>query len=120
MGIQRAYKLLELQAVVNSLQWRLRLLPNFKRRILHLVGSHVVASITTKGRTSSYRLRKAVDKLTSLCVAGGIQLAIGCIATEDNPADIPSRWGSRRKIKLKSTARKGRDNEPGARLQKKF
>jgi hypothetical protein len=94
--------------VVNSLQWRLRSLPNFKKRVLHLVESQVVASIITKGRASSHRLRKAVDKLASLCIAGGIQFAVGYISTEDNPADIPSRWGSRERIRSKSIGRRGK------------
>ena len=28
-------------------------------------------------------------------MAGGIQLSVGYVATEENPADIPSRWGKR-------------------------
>ena len=80
--------LLELQAVVNALQWRLRSVSRFRHRVLHLVDSQVVASIVAKGRTSSFRLRKAVDKLSS--IAGGVQLAIGYVASEENPADIPS------------------------------
>jgi len=101
--------LLELQAVVNSLQWRLRSLAHFRRRVLHLVDSQVVASIVTKGRTSSFRLRKAVDKLAGLCVAGGVQLAIGYVATEENPADIPSRWAKRPRNKLKPTGKNERN-----------
>eukprot|EP00435_Cladocopium_sp_Y103_P073316 s88_g43.t1 len=67
---QTHINVLELQAVVNSLQWRLRSLHQFRKRVLHLVDSQVVASIITKGRTSSYRLQKAIAKLASLCVAG--------------------------------------------------
>ena len=53
---------LELQGVVNSLQWRLRRLANYRKRVLHLVDSQVVASVVAKGRTSSFRLRKSLQK----------------------------------------------------------
>ena len=106
--------LLELQAVVNALQWRLRSVSRFRHRVLHLVDSQVVASIVAKGRTSSFRLRKAVDKLASLCIAGGVHLAIGYIASEENPADIPSRWAKQPKSKLKRIGKKGKDSGPGS------
>ena len=90
---------LELQAVVNSLNWRLRKLGNHRKRVLHLVDSQVVASIVAKGRTSSFRLRKALQKLNQLLLASGIKLSIAYCHTTDNPADIPSRWADRKKIK---------------------
>ena len=86
---------LELQAVINSLDWRLRKLSNHRKRVLHLVDSQVVASIISKGRTSSFRLRKGIQKLNSLLLASGIKLAIAYCHTTDNPADIPSRWADR-------------------------
>ena len=90
---------LELQAVVNSLNWRLRKLGNHRKRVLHLVDSQVVASIVAKGCTSSFRLRKALQKLNQLLLASGIKLSIAYCHTTDNPADIPSRWADRKKIK---------------------
>ena len=83
---------LELQAVVNSIQWRLRKLKGQDRRVLHLVDSQVVASVIAKGRSSSYRLRKCLCKLNSLLIAGGLSLVISYVHTTDNPSDIPSRW----------------------------
>ena len=88
---------LELQGVVNSVQWRLRKLTNYRKRVLHLVDSQVVASVIAKGRTSSFRLRKSLQKLNSLLVTAGIQLSIGYCHTSENPADIPSRWCEREK-----------------------
>ena len=83
---------LELQAVVNSMQWRLRRTERFRKRVLHLVDNQVVASVLAKGRTSSQRLHKALNKLHALCLAGGLYLSIGYVNTHDNPSDIPSRW----------------------------
>ena len=85
---------LELQAVVNSLQWRLRKLTAHRKRVLHLVDSQVVASVVSKGRSSSFRLRKGLQRLNTLLLASGIRLSVGYIHTTDNPADIPSRWAS--------------------------
>ena len=92
---------LEMQAVVNGLRWRLRKLTHFRHRVLHLVDNQVVASVIAKGRSSSFRLRKSISKLTSLCVAGGLQLSVGYVATHDNPSDLPSRWADRPRRKWK-------------------
>lgn len=83
---------LELQAVINSIQWRLRRLKGQDRRVLHLVDSQVVASVIAKGRSSSYRLRKSLCKLNALLIAGGLSLVVSYVHTTDNPSDIPSRW----------------------------
>ena len=84
---------LELQAVLNAMQWRLRKTTGFRKRVLHLVNNQVVASVLSKGRTGSRRLHKALNKLNALCLAGGVYLSIGYINTHDNPSDVPSRWG---------------------------
>ena len=56
---------LEMQAVVNGMRWRLRKLSRFQHRILHLVDNQVVASVIAQGRSSSFRRRKSINKLTS-------------------------------------------------------
>ena len=104
---------LELQAVVHSMQWRLRKLNGFRNRVLHLVDNQVVASVITKGRSSSFRLKRSIQKLSSLVLAGELRLAIGYVATDDNPSDIPSRWASK-KGKKNSTGRKGKSSVKGS------
>ena len=104
---------LELQAVVHSMQWRLRKLSGFRSRVLHLVDNQVVASVITKGRSSSFRLKRSLQKLTSLVLAGELRLAIGYVATDDNPSDIPSRWASKPGRKS-NIAKKGSSNERGS------
>lgn len=85
---------LELHAVINAIQWRLRKVSGHRKRILHLVDSQVVASVVAKGRTSSFRLRLGLKKLNALLLGSGITLCVGYIHTSDNPSDIPSRWAS--------------------------
>ena len=92
---------LELQALVHALQWRLRKTSRFRHRVLHLIDNQVVASVVAKGRSSSFRLRRAVEKLTALLIAGEIRLAVGYVATDDNPSDLPSRWAKSKATKLK-------------------
>ena len=98
---------LELQAVVHSMQWRLRKLDAFRSRVLHLVDSQVVASVITKGRSSSFRPKRAVQRLSALVLAGELRLSIGYVATDDNPSDIPSRWAKSRNGKLSGIDKKG-------------
>ena len=93
---------LELQAVLNGLKWRLRKSGNGRCRILHLIDNQVVCSIIAKGRSSSLRLKRGLKKLNSLVLASGIILAVGYVATDSNPSDIPSRWGGRSQV-LKRT-----------------
>ena len=100
---------LELQAVVNGVSWRLRKLSNHRKRVLHLVDSQVVASIISKGRTSSFRLKKGIQRLNTLLLCSGVKLAVGYIHTTDNPADLPSRWADKPSEKLK-----GKSSEAGS------
>lgn len=103
---QAHINVLELQGLVNALQWRLRKVSGFRCRLLHLVDSQVIAAVVAKGRSSSHRLRKGLLRLSSLCVAGGLHLAIGYVGTHDNPADLPSRWANKRVIRLKKGGKK--------------
>ena len=94
---------LELLAVFNSLKWRTRSADQQRSRFLHMVDSQVVGAILTKGRTSSNLLRPTIRRVSALVLTAQLYPAYICVATEDNPADIPSRWGvsQRRSAKLK-------------------
>eukprot|EP00435_Cladocopium_sp_Y103_P060424 s868_g22.t1 len=100
---------LELQAVLNSIKWRLRKATRSGHRILHLVDSQVVAAIMAKGRTSSFRLQLALSKLSALVVASGTVVAVAYVDTRDNPADIPSRWSE---LKALLNKHKGKPKDP--------
>ena len=77
---------LELQAVLNSVKWRLRKQHREPYRALHLIDSQVVCAIITKGRTSSYRLRRGLKQLNALLLASGMVLIIGYVNTDCNPS----------------------------------
>ena len=90
----------ELIAVLNCVRWRLRKVSQLRSRFLHLIDNQVVAAILTKGRTSSLQLRHTLRKINSFVLAGNIYPAWGFVNSEDNPADIPSRWAVCRKRRL--------------------
>ena len=96
---------LELQAVTNSTQWRLRKLSNYRKRVLHLIDSQVVACVVAKGRTSSFRLRKGLHKLNPLLITAGLKLCAAYCHTSENPADIPSRWAEPKRAKQPGSKR---------------
>ena len=89
---------LEMQAALNSIKWRARKAANLGKRFLHLIDSQVCAAILTKGRTSSLRIRKSIRKVNALILACNFHPSFGYVNTEDNPADIPSRWATPRKF----------------------
>ena len=83
---------LELLAVFNALKWRTRLTDQQCCRFLHMVDSQVVGAILTKGRTSSNLLRPTIRRVSALILAAQLYPAYIFVASEDNPADILSRW----------------------------
>ena len=83
---------LELQAVVNSVKWRMRHADNLNHRAMLLIDSQVVCAIVAKGRTSSHRLQHSLMVLNALCLAANLVLTVAYVDTGNNPSDIPSRW----------------------------
>ena len=83
---------LELQAVLNSVKWRVRRASNCCHRALVLIDSQVVCAIIAKGRTSSSKLQRSLRSLNAICLASGLFLTVAYVDTGNNPADIPSRW----------------------------
>ena len=100
---------LELQASLNAIKWRLRKAKNLKLRVLHLIDNQAVCAIIAKGRCSSYRLKLGLKKFNSLVLASGLICAVGYVATDSNPSDIPSRWSGRSLLlKSKRVRKKGK------------
>ena len=83
---------LELLAYYNSLKWRARSTARHGTRFLALLDSQVVASIAARGRSSSRRLAPVLRRLNALCLAAGLYPIVAYVDTDDNPADVPSRW----------------------------
>ena len=83
---------LEARAALNGTRWRLRRGSALRSRWLHLVDSQVVAAVLTKARSSSGRLQRVLRRHNALLLASGGYPIVAYVSSEDNPADIPSRW----------------------------
>ena len=83
---------LEMEALYGTLKWRAKSLQNYAARFLHLTDSQVVLGIVSKGRTNSKRLRRTLHRYNLLVLAMHAQPILGWVASEENPADEPSRW----------------------------
>ena len=83
---------LELQAIVSTLKWRLRKCLSFGKRFTHAVDSQVCLAVCAKGRSSSRILCRVLHKLNTLILASSTQTVYMYVRSADNPADRPSRW----------------------------
>ena len=86
---------LELRAILNSVRWRIEHCGHLNRRMLHLTDSLVCLRALTRGRTSSRRLRATMSRINALVLCSNSQFFWAYVSTDTNPADKPSRWGSR-------------------------
>ena len=93
---------LELRAVLTSLKWRIQHQKQIKCRFLHLVDSLVVLHAMARGRSSSRKLRSTLSRINALLLCSSSQALVGYVHTDQNPADRPSRWGSRVKSKFRN------------------
>ena len=82
---------LELRALIQTFEWRLRSSNFSRRRALHLTDSMVALSVCVKGRSSARVLNRLLKRFAALQIAGGIYPVLGWVESEDNPADEPSR-----------------------------
>jgi len=94
-GMDAHINLYELLALLRAIKWRARSCSNLGSRILHLVDSQVVASMCAKRRTASRKLQGTLRRLNSWLIAAHFWPLYAYVHSEDNPADIPSRWASR-------------------------
>ena len=85
---------LELLAYYNSLRWRVRAAERHGCRCLALLDSQVAAAVAARGRSSSRRLMPILKRINALCLACGLYPTVAYVDTDDNPADVPSRWAS--------------------------
>ena len=83
---------LEIGAAVNAVKWRARACARFNSRYLHLLDSQVAASVLAKGRSSARRLWGWMRGHAAYLIASGCYPIYGYVDTDDNPADVPSRW----------------------------
>ena len=83
---------LELRAVLNASRWRARSSKLLRTRYVHLVDSQVVAGVLARGRSSSRRLQLLSRRIGAVHLAAFLFPCYGYVDTDDNPADVPSRW----------------------------
>ena len=89
--VEERINVLELRALVHTVEWRLRR-KNFNgTRFLHLADSQVTLSVAVKGRSSSHKLNRLLRKLAAMCTAAGLYPVLAWIESHLNPADAPSR-----------------------------
>lgn len=83
--------ILELRAILHCFEWRARHSGFGDCRCLHLSDSQVALSVCVKGRSSSKKLNRVLQKLAALEVACGVYPVLAWIESHLNPADEPSR-----------------------------
>lgn len=84
---------LEMRAVLASLNWRVRSVQNIHCRGLLAMDSQVALGALSKGRSPSWRLGPLVARVGALMMAASFVALLGYIRTDLNPADAPSRLG---------------------------
>lgn len=83
--------LLELKAIVLSLQRGIERGKWSNCRIFHATDSYVAMSVISKGRTSSVMLNRLLKKLNAMLLLHGIQLLMTHVESSENPTDEASR-----------------------------
>ena len=83
--------ILELRALIHTVEWRLRKMQFNGVRFLHLCDSQVALSVCVKGRSSNRQLNKLLRRLGAMSVAAGLYPVLAWIESHLNPADEPSR-----------------------------
>ena len=86
---------LEMRAVLTSIRWRVEQLKQQDLRVVHLVDSLVVLHSMSRGRSSSRKPMRTVMRINSFLLASGLQVLWSYVDTKSNPADKPSRWGTK-------------------------
>ena len=86
---------LELRAVHTTIKWWVKKKRATSVRFLHLVDSLVGLHSLSRGRTSSRKLRRTVMRINSLVLGADLHPLWGYVHTSQNPADRPSRRGTR-------------------------
>ena len=82
---------LELRAILHTLEWRARTATFHSCRFLHLSDSQVCLSVLNKGRSSSRKLNRLLRRISALCLALNVLPLWAWVESRLNPADEPSR-----------------------------
>ena len=82
---------LEVQAVLTCLQWRICRKRQQQCRFLHLTDSLVALHALSRGRSTSQKLQSVLSRMNALLLAADVSPVWAYISTKQNPADRPSR-----------------------------
>jgi hypothetical protein len=93
---QEHINILELRAFLSMIKWRSSCRSLMGKRFIHLLDSQVCLGIIAKGRTSSRKMKTVLQQSNALCLAAHLLPLCAYVATQDNPADAPSRSSIRR------------------------
>ena len=83
--------LLELRAILRTLEWRARTASFHSCRCPHLSDSQICLAVLVKGRSSSRKVNRILRRIASLCIALELFPLWSWISSRLNPADKPSR-----------------------------
>ena len=94
---------LELKAYLLHLRWRTRTSKRLGSRFLHLLDSQVCLGVLAKGRSSSWRLNRVLNRTNALTLACRLYPLNAYVMSEWNTSDVPSRtWEKKRSPTAKS------------------
>ena len=88
---------LELRAVLTTIKWWVQHKQVSNSRILHLTDSLVVLHSLSRGRSSSRKLRRTINRLNAFLLAANLHPVWTYVHTSLNPADGPSRLKVKKK-----------------------
>ena len=83
---------LELNALIAAVLWRLRSRHHFGARFIHFCDSQVCIAVAAKGRSTATRLSGPLMRLNALLLSTSCHPFWVFVRSELNPADEPSRW----------------------------
>ena len=88
---QEHINILEGRAVLLMLRWISRTQKHWAKSLHWLIDSQVWFYILKKGRTSAWKLRAIARRISAITMALDLRIFYWWIASEENPADEPSR-----------------------------
>jgi len=88
---EESINMLEARAVLQALRWRTRSAQAIASRVVHLSDSQVTLGALNKFRSPADHLNRVITRIAATCLAGSMKAIFAYVATENNPADAPSR-----------------------------
>lgn len=90
-GHKQHINCLELESILMGVKYQILHHRVLDMRIFQISDSYVAISVVSKGRSSSWRLQKILNKVSAHLLAFGLQLILSHIESTENPTDVGSR-----------------------------